>query len=197
MVRNDKHDLLRRLRDLEHAADNANVGESAAYLNQAGDLCLQASQPSRALEYYGLAIDSHVKADRFAPAMALCKKVMRVQPEVVRARCTLTWLTIGSGFEGDACMLVDKYVDAAERAGRESYAVSQLRWMADIAAQEELRVAVGDALLHLGDYKSADHVFGRAFSARNGVSRASGPADEERWSMARRAALLTPRDFAA
>jgi len=197
MIGNEKHGLLRRLSDLEHAADNANVGEGAGYLNQAGDLCLQAQQPARAVEYFGLAIDSHVKADRFAPAMALCKKVMRVQPEVVRARCTLTWLTIGSGFEGDACALVDNYVSAAERAGRESYAVSQLRWMADIAANEKLRVAVGDALLHLGDSKSADHVFGRAFSARNGVSRSAGPAQDERWSMARRAALLTPRDFAA
>jgi len=190
--------LRRQLEELEYQAEHSMIpGAGATYLNHAGDLCLRAGEDGLALEYFGQAIDAHVKADRFAPAMALCRKVLRIAPAVVRARCTLTWLAIGNGFEGDACTLLESYVLSAERAGRERLALSQLKRMGDIATGEELRFAVGDRMLTLGDERAADHLFGLALAARNGKYRPMTAAVDDRWSTARRAALLGPRDLAA
>lgn len=190
--------LRRQLEDLESQAEHSLIpGAGAGYLNQAGDLCLRAGEESLALEYFGQAINAHVKADRFAPAMALCRKVLRIAPVVVRARCTLTWLAIGNGFEGDACDLLDEYVSAAERAGRERLAVSQLRRMSDVASGEELRMALGDRMLLLGDDRAADHLFGITLASRNGKYQFAASSPDERWSTARRAALLGPRELAA
>jgi hypothetical protein len=185
-----------RLRELEDLAEFATIpGANAVYLNQAGDACIAAGEYERGLQYLGRAIDAHVKADRFTAAMALCKKVLRLNPEVVRARCTLAWLSIGNGFEGDACTWVDGYVGAAERAGREHLAVSQLRRMGEVAAGEELRVVVGERLLALGDELMSDHLLGQTYGERNGTSHPLHPDDEERWNTARRAVLMGPREF--
>jgi tetratricopeptide (TPR) repeat protein len=185
-----------RLRELEDLAEFATIpGANAVYLNQAGDACIAAGEYERGLQYIGRAIDAHVKADRFVAAMALCKKALRLNPEVVRARCTLAWLSIGNGFEGDACTWVDGYVTAAEHAGREHLAVSQLRRMGEVAAGEELRVVVGERLLALGDELMSDHLLGMAYGERNGTAHPPHPDDEERWSTARRAVLLGPREF--
>ena len=190
--------LYQQLHDLEQQAENTSyAGGGAVFLNQAGDLCLNSGDLMRAMDYYGLAIDTHVKADRFTAAMALCKKMLRIQPEVVRARCTLAWLSIGNGFEGDACTWIDGYVGAAERAGRERLAVAQLRRMGELAAGEQLRMLVGERLLALGDDRTADHIFGIAFGTRNGTIRTALADHDGRWSAARRAALLGPRELVA
>src|SRR4051812_22569916 len=96
-------DLQAQLEDLERQAQAAHgPGGAATYYNRAGDLLVDAGRVSNALEFYGEAIDTHVKADRFEPAAALCRKVIRLVPAVVRTRCTLTWLALGDGFDGDA-----------------------------------------------------------------------------------------------
>jgi hypothetical protein len=190
------HGLEERLRELEDLAEFATIpGANAVYLNQAGDACIAAGEFERGLHYIGRAIDAHVKADRFVAAMALCKKVLRLNPEVVRARCTLAWLSIGNGFEGDACAWVDGYVAAAEHAGREHIAVTQLRRMGELAAGEELRVVVGERLLALGDELMSDHLLGLAYGERNGTMHPPHADDEARWNTARRAVLIGPREF--
>ncbi|HUF50712.1 MAG TPA: hypothetical protein VMN60_07765 [Longimicrobiales bacterium] len=196
--RRNARGLYEQLHELEQRAEHAPIpGANAGYMNEAGDLCLTSGDVMRALDYFGLAIDAHVRADRFTAAMALCRKVLRIQPEVVRARCTLAWLSIGNGFEGDACSWIGGYVDAAERVGRERLAVSQLRRMGELATGEQLRMLVGERLLALGDDRTADHIFGIAFGTRNGTIREALSDHQQRWSWARRAALLGPRELAA
>ena len=182
-----------QLRDLERRAKTAHgPGGAATYLNQAGDLCLAAGQLSDALGYYGRAIDVHVQADRFDAAGAVCRKVIRTEPGVIRARCTLAWLALGSGHEADARDHTQLYLRQAEAAGRELLALAQVRRMAAVAESEDLRFFLGEVLLDLGDGSAADDVFGSILRERNRLDRRAPIDAEERWSTAREAALQGP-----
>lgn len=185
--------LVQQLDDLEHRAEHAHgPGGAATYLNQAGDLCLAAGRASDALHYYGKAIDIHVLADRFEAAGAVCRKVIRTAPQVVRARCTLAWLSLGTGHEADARQHAQQYIGAAELAGKELLALLQVRRMSTIAESPELRMYLGELLIELGDEAAADHLIGRVLSERNALLRPTVVEPDERWSTARRAALQGP-----
>jgi hypothetical protein len=185
--------LAEQLEDLEYKAGHAHgPGGAATYWNQAGDLCLGVGRVIDGLGYFGRAIDTHVQADRFDAAAAVCRKVIRSEPSVVRARCTLTWLALGSGHEADACQHASLYIRAAEHAGRDTLALLQLHRMATIAVTPELRMFFGEALLDLGDGAGADSVFGSIFRERNALAAPVAVPAEERWTKARIAALQDP-----
>ena len=187
---NPIRDLQAQLNELEANAQSAHgPGGAATYYNRAGDLLVDAGRVMNALEYYGEAIDTHVKADRFEPAAALCRKVIRLVPAVVRTRCTLTWLALGDGFDGDAQTHVEKYIEAATGAGRTDIVLTQLRRMSTVAGSESLRLYLGDKLLSLGDATGADHLFGAVYRERNKLAPQRTVKPDERRFTARRAAL--------
>ena len=89
------------LQELERQVTAASPGYETQFLNRAGNLCVEAHQPARALGYYGRAIDAYLESGRFGAAEVLCRKVLQIAPQAVRARCTLAWLTLGKGFHGE------------------------------------------------------------------------------------------------
>ncbi|HSJ16297.1 MAG TPA: hypothetical protein VK939_17960 [Longimicrobiales bacterium] len=185
--------LIEQLEDLQYKAEHAHgPGGAATYWNQAGDLCLGAGRIAEGLNYYGRAIDTHVQADRFDAAAAVCQKVIRTAPTVVRARCTLTWLALGSGHEADARQHASRYVRAAEYARRDVLALLQLRRMVTVSETEELRTFIGEAMIELGDDTAADDLFGVLFRERNALLQPVVIAPEERWNTARQAVLQDP-----
>jgi tetratricopeptide (TPR) repeat protein len=186
--------LVDQLEALEWRAERASsVGAAATYLNQAGDLCLEAGRVQDALDYFGRTIDAHLAADRFDAAAGICRKVLRASPDVVRARCTLTWLALAAGMEQDARVEVEEYLAAAERAGAEMVALLQVRRMVNVAESTELRLYLAEVLMALGDQRTADEVIGRVLAERNGLESPLRVDTEERRSLARRAAILGPR----
>src|SRR5688572_8249458 len=75
---------------MERRADNSLFPtERARILNLAGDLCFDAGQRERALVYYDQAIDIYLALGMYASVAAVCQKLVRLSPNVVRARCTL------------------------------------------------------------------------------------------------------------
>ncbi len=182
--------LRRQLDDLDQRARSAHgPGGAAEFYNRAGDLLVEAGRVSNALEYYGEAIDTHVKADRFEPAAALCRKVIRLVPSVVRTRCTLTWLALGEGFDGDAQTHMARYVAAAADAGRDEVVVTQIRRMSVIASTDSMRLYLAELLLMMGDETGADHLFGAVYRERNKLDPRRQIQPDERRFTARRAAL--------
>lgn len=167
-------------------------GEAAAPLNQAGDLLLRAGDPMGALELYGQAVDSLIEADRFEAAIGLCNKIIRTVPNVVRARCTLAWLSIGAGFTGELPVRVGEYVSAAEKTGREMFALRHLRQMADLVDVHDVRILLGEYLLYLGDDVAANNLFGDVYNERNSGQQRTIDIGE-RWRGVREAALLNMR----
>jgi hypothetical protein len=194
--RHESLDLQRRIDELQVTAlQNTVPGAAAGPLNQAGDLLLAAGDVVGAVEFYGRAVDELVEADRFEAGMALCKKIIRTVPNVVRARCTLAWLALGAGFTKEAGARVSDYVTAAELAGREALAQLHVRRMGAVADVHELRIVLGEHLLYLGDAVAANEMFGEVFAERN-AGGCREVTTEQRWHDVRTAALAGPRRFA-
>jgi hypothetical protein len=181
-----------RVEQLQVAALQAGLpGEAAALYNRAGDLLLSTGDVDGAIELYGRAVDDFVEADRFDAGIALCKKIIRTIPAVVRARCTMTWLSIGAGYTAEAAACAVRYASAAEYAGSDTHARQHLRQMSSVAAEPTVRMVVGECLLQLGDEQGADAVFGEVFLERN--RGAAAPRDSAlALSRVREAALLRP-----
>ena len=182
--------LEKRLKSLEQQAEIALPGFDAQYFNRAGDLCVEAQDRSRALGFYGRAIDAYLRAGRYNAAGAVCRKLLRISPSAVRARCTLAWLSIGKGLLSDAQWEVDEYVQAAVDAGQADLALKQIRMMAEATYNPDLRALLADHLHKLGDSAAAERV--------TDVEPAENEPREEAealWSRVLRAALMGPEDM--
>ncbi|HUG39365.1 MAG TPA: hypothetical protein VMM12_02715 [Longimicrobiales bacterium] len=177
--------LDRQLRALEQQAEIALPGFDAQFFNRAGDICVEGQDRERALAYYGRAIDAYLRAGRYNAAGAVCRKLLRISPGSVRARCTLAWLSIGKGLISDAQWEVDEYVDAAVAAGQGELAARQLRMMMDATLDPELRALLADHLAKLGVDDTG---------ASRDTAGAEGQREEPEalWSRVLRAALMGP-----
>ena len=143
--------LPERLKVLEREAEQARLGFRGTPLNRAGDLCMQAKENERALNYYGRAIDAYLHDGSPELARGLAKKLIRVHPGAVRTYCTLTWLDLGLGYLADARTHVVGYVAAARRAGREDLAIPQVQEMAHTVTDLGFLKAAATSLQDLGD----------------------------------------------
>lgn len=188
-------ELERELESLERQAHGASPGYETQFLNRAGNLCVDAGEPRRALGYYGRAIDAYLESGRFSAAEVVCQKVLRIAPDAVRARCTLAWLAIGKGYRSGADEEIAAYVDAAKTAGREELAARQLGMMADAAPTTELRETVADHLLDLGQFEESDRVFGLVLAERNGLRPPPVSDEGKLWAKLLRAALMGPDEL--
>lgn len=190
----EPQDLDAMLLIVEREADGAMPGFEAFFFNRGGDLCVREDAPRRALGYYGRAIDAYLRAGRYDSAAAVCRKILRLAPDAVRARCTLAWIAVGKGLIADASSQVDAYVQAAYRQGKIDLARYHLARMGQVAEDPDLAYQIGESLLNLGDAAAADIVFGRALAIGRGEILPSTES-EERWNVVLDAALRGPQDM--
>ncbi|HEX6924333.1 MAG TPA: hypothetical protein VF167_02835 [Longimicrobiaceae bacterium] len=187
--------LERELASLEEQARSASPGYETQFLNRAGNLCVEAGMPQRALAYFGRAIDAYLESGRFSAAEVLCRKVLRISPEAVRARCTLAWLAIGKGMRTETEEEIADYVRAAQRAGKEGLAARQLVMMAEAATRIELRERLAEHLVELGADVDADRVLGLVYAERNGLRPPPAQDEGKLWAKLLRAALMGPQEL--
>jgi tetratricopeptide (TPR) repeat protein len=156
--------------------------ERARILNLAGDLCFDANQRERALIYYDQAIDIYLALGMYASVAAVCQKLVRLSPRIVRARCTLAWMAIARGQAGEARERIGEYATAAKPQEDHRLARGHLRMMAEVADAPEVLQAVAEALLLLGDDRGAE----RAYAAATGAGfpdRKLPDQPERRWEI--------------
>ncbi len=178
-----------RLRELESRARSASVGYDAQSYTRAGELCAEVGDVDRALSYYGQAIDSYLRAGRARAAAVLCRRIIALRPPAVRARCTLTLLSIGERNMDEAVSNVDAYVQAATNAGETRLAIRHLRLMADAADDPSFLSHLATLLRRLGETTAAAEIE----VASRSVGADPDPvehADSERWTKILQAALL-------
>jgi tetratricopeptide (TPR) repeat protein len=147
----DSGDLQQQLANIERDARSARDEGLARLMNQAGDLCAQAGLPTGAMSYYGRAIDAYLATGFSAQAAAMCNKLIRYSPTVVRAHCTLAFLALADDQVGDASKEIAAYVAAARRTSTEKLAAPRLRMMARITELEEIKRQIAAHLEELGD----------------------------------------------
>lgn len=176
---------------MERRAENLVLpDERARILNLAGDLCFDAGQRERALRYYDRSIDTYLSAGLYAAAVAVCQKVVRLTPEVIRARCTLAWMAIARGMLDEARDRIRDYADAATRMSDARLAWGHLRMMAEVCESHEVLETVAEALMTLGDVKGADRVYGAAYGRQ--LDRKLPEEPTQRWSVVMER-IMTPR----
>ncbi len=134
------------LADLEVEAEAAESGFRWVPLNRAGDLCDRAGDRSRALHYYGRAIDVMLEDGQPEPARGLATKIVRIHPTAVRTLCTLTWLDLASHHMASVVVHLTEYVGSAQRNGMEELAAEQIYMMAQVVTDAQFRGAAADAL---------------------------------------------------
>lgn len=189
-----KRPLEERLAELERQADEASLAYRSQYLNRAGDLAAEAGDIGRALRYWGDAIDAYLNVARPEAAAALCRKVIRQAPKVVRARRTLALLAIGQGHLGEALEQVEGYVRAAQEVGQEELCIKQLRLMGEATWGARFRRRIATLLRDMGDTEGAAHV-ARTLPAEDDDDE--GPIPDEahdRWATILRVALMSPQE---
>lgn len=168
------------LRSMEARVKQAEYPDQRArILNLAGDLCFDAQERERALGFYGRAIDLHITHHEYSAAVAVLQKIVRLTPEVVRARCTLAWMAIARGLITEAQNRIADYKSAAENAGQARLARAHLLMMAEVIEDRDLLVTIAESLIELGDAENADRVFGAAYGCSY-EHRMAGDADQ-RW----------------
>lgn len=155
--------------------------ERARILNLAGDLCFDAGQRERALIYYDQAIDIYLALGMYASVAAVCQKLVRLSPSVVRARCTLAWMAIARGQEREARERIQEYANAALPQEDHSLARGHLRMMAEVSDSADVLHAVGDALRILGDSRGAERAYAAAMGGPIGRKLPEEP--ERRWEV--------------
>jgi tetratricopeptide (TPR) repeat protein len=160
--------------------------EAARLLNRAGDLYLVKGDRQAALKRYGDAIDAYLQSGEYDNAMAVCRKIIRVVPEVIRTRRTLAWLCLGKGFLEIAREHIEAYTKASIESGLEALAVQHLLLMGQYVERPDFRAFLGDKLAELGDEQAARRV--REGAASESV-RAAG------WTPVVFAAMLTPDEL--
>ena len=144
--------------DLEEQAGAAESGFRWVPLNRAGDLCDRAGDRTRALQYYGRAIDAMLEDGQPEPARGLATKIVRIHPAAVRTLCTLTWLDLASHHMASVVVHLNEYVASAIKGDRQDLAGEQIYMMAHVAADQDFRLTAIDALNALGRTEDATEV---------------------------------------
>jgi hypothetical protein len=142
------------------AAAATSPSAKARMYNLAGDLCIDANQPERAMSYFEQAVHIHLAADQYDNAIVICKKLVDLTPQTVRAHYMPTWLTTTRGLIHEAHNRVQAYVDAAEDAGLSKLARRHLMGLTEISNAGGVLDAIAENLDRVGHDVSADWVVG-------------------------------------
>lgn len=190
-----KRRIQRDIQQMETLAEQAaGVGRGAEF-NRIGDAWLRAGQPHRALISFGNAIDAYLQAGLMDAAPALCRKVIRFAPWVVRTRGTLATISLAEGMFRDAEQEIEDYVRASDEAWQAALTTKRLRLMGMATDSPQIRMRIGEFLLDLGDPRAADQLFGVVFSEKNGLRAPLSHDPEERWGRLLPVALLGPKEM--
>jgi hypothetical protein len=177
------------LADVNRALTTAAGADRALLLKRAGDVCVAHGEPRRALPWYGKAVDQYLELGQPDQAAELCRLIISVQPDAVRARCTLTWIALGAERHAEVGWLLSDYVSAAIRAGQTALAERQLTWMFEATRSESTRARIVVGMLKLGETARAESMAAEL----DGTRAISGARDsDELWARVLQAAVGAP-----
>lgn len=184
--------LGRQIVTLERRIPSVSGSSLAELFEELGDLCLDAGQQKRALEYFGRGIDAHLDVDHPGAAAVLCRKVIALVPSVVRTRCTLAFLSLEQGRVADAEREIADYLQSARAAGMAELAAVQLRLMANVTDDHEIRRVLARHLAELGDIHGSNEIFSAVYAERNGLQRPLPQDQRARWLRVLRVTITGP-----
>jgi hypothetical protein len=174
---------------LAAGAADLEAGTRADAYVAAAERALEEGDLGTAKRFLGDAIDDAVCIDDLERAEALCRRLLEVDPAVVRVHCTLTFLCIARGDEEGIHRSLEAYVRASVRAGGEGLSCSAIQLMARATAEPHVREWLASALEALGDAPAAASMRRRA-RAGGALRKLIEDGGADRWKTLLRAATL-------
>lgn len=156
------------LRAVKDSLPHATPRQRALLFKRGGDICVGLDERRKALPWYGRAIDQLLELGEGEEAARMCRLIIFVQPDAVRARGTLTWISIGIGDQDAAAEHLGAYAQAARQAGQTALAAQQLTWMFEVATSPGLRERIATEMRTLGDAQRAAALASRLHAAPPG-----------------------------
>ena len=145
-------DRIEALRRQLAETDRERVPLDAARLTRdLADLYADSGNRVEAVRWYGQSIDAYIYAGFTDAAVALCRKVIRYEPRVIRARGTLAMLLLTQRDHEAAVEEIREYVAVTrERGVGLELTRERLRALAELAEAPEVRSLIGQSLIELG-----------------------------------------------
>lgn len=153
-------------------------------LVRAGELALEAGRLREGLVFYGRAIDVCLEAGLRRKAESICRRVIEIEPGVIRTRYTLAVIAVGRNDPGRASERIAEYMSVVVRSHAEHLAVPSLVEMASATANPAIRRLVATALTTAGRPDLAEGV----------LQGTAAPAAATSWTRAVGAAMKRPAD---
>ena len=125
------------------------LGRAHAF-EEAGDESVYESAIEEAKVNYGWAIDAFLEARAFEEAIRICRKLIRLSPDVVRTRFTLLFLLVGLARYEEALVALDDYVRVVQASGTRSFAVPRLQLLAHVTQDATTSARIETILAGLG-----------------------------------------------
>jgi tetratricopeptide (TPR) repeat protein len=152
--------------------------EKARAFEAAGDESVYESAIEEAKVNYGWAIDTFLEARAFEEAIRICRKLIRLSPDVVRTRFTLLFLLVGLGRYDEARPALEEYVRVVQETGTRSFAIPRLQLLAHVTEDAETNARIEAILVGLGAEQLGYAIHTRDHHAGEPVS---GAERVERW----------------
>lgn len=151
-------------------------------------LAIEEGRRRDAVRWFGQSIDAYIYAGFIGAAAAMCGRLIRFEPGVVRARATLAMLHLANRQTAEALSEIRAYVDATRRLGeRAEVTEERLRLLASLADEAEVRDLIGNSLIELGACEEGREVLR---GPEDGRGNETGTlSEQERWRRLLEAAL--------
>lgn len=150
----------------------------ARKLERRGDDAVYRGELRNAKAAYGRAIDSYLESDDNEGAIRTCRKLLRLTPDVVRTRFTLTCLLVAQRKVEEALDALSDYVRSVHETGTRSHAVPRLVVLGSIAEESILRDRIASALYDLGAPREGESILSQP--GRSPVTSGQLQAEEAR-----------------
>ena len=131
-------------------APDRRTREDAEEMELEGDGAVYDGDLHGAKTGYGGAIDVYLETRDFDAALKTCRKLIRVAPDVARARFTLAFLLIGRGELEQARVELVGYADTVRGTDAADFAVPRLQLLAHATRDVTTRVLIETLIADLG-----------------------------------------------
>jgi tetratricopeptide (TPR) repeat protein len=137
------------------AADDGLSPSEVGIYNRIGDLYLKLDDVSQAVYHYLKAVDEYAEAEMYPPAVALCRKILRVAPDQIDAYRKLARLHAATGLMADARKEFDRYLEGVRESGEVRSALEGLDEVARALMNGQFDAGAFRSLREDGDHEEA------------------------------------------
>jgi hypothetical protein len=157
-------------------------------------LCTGAGHAGKSMMYHGLAIDDALLSGEYDEATRLCRMLLERNPSVVRARCTLAFLSLRKGYSSEFLADIIDYVRAARAVGDGELALARLKMMAAVTTDGAVRRFLERQSRLLGQALGLDAIDQNAWSRTPRPIILDGDDQDKRWATVLRLSIAGPTD---